>query len=173
MPALKELKEALEAQWRQNGEKYIIAIDGRKLFVRSKHSIINLLFQSGGVICAKYVTVMMMEKFEKAGYCIDPFIGKPDVCSMIEYHDEAQLYCNPEFFKYERFNTEEEAKEFVKNWEGGQLSDISFGKTWYVTYPNVVTKGLEESIKDMEKLLNLNVPLGYAYSVSNNWYGCH
>lgn len=173
MPALKELKEALEAQWRQNGEKYIIAIDGRKLFVRSKHSIINLCFQSGGVICAKYVTVMMMEKYEKDGYCIDPFKGKPDICSMIEYHDEGQLYCNPEFFKYERFSTEEEAKEFVKNWEGEQLSDISFGKTWYVTYPNVVTKGLEESIKDMEKLLNLNVPLGYAYSVSNNWMGCH
>ena len=87
--------------------------------------------------------------------------------------DEAQLYCNPKLFKFKKFNTEEEAKDFVKKWEGSQLSDISEGKSFYVVLPNKVTDVLEESIKEMEKLLNLNVPLGYAYSVSNNWYGCH
>lgn len=173
MPALKELKEVLEAEWIANDKKYIKAIDGRKLNVRSKHSIINLLFQSGGVICAKYVSVFIMEQFEKMGLCIDPFKGKPDVCSMIEYHDEQQLFCNPKFFKFETFETEEEAEAFVKSWEGAQLSDISFGKKWYVTLPNTVSEVIEVSIKRMEKLLKLNVPLGYAYAVANNWYGCH
>lgn len=86
VPALKELKSTLESQWEKNGKQFIQAIDGRKLNVRSKHSIINLLFQSGGIICAKYVSVLIMERFEKQGLCIDPFEGKPDVCSMIEYH---------------------------------------------------------------------------------------
>lgn len=173
MPALKELKEDLERQWEGNDKKFIYAIDGRKLFVRSKHSIINLLFQSGGVICAKYVSVFMMEKFEKEGHCIDPFIGKPDVCSMIEYHDEQQLYTNKSFYNFKRFNTKEEAKEFVSNWEGAQLSDISEGKVFYVVLPNKVSSTIEQSIRKMETLLNLKVPLGYAYSVANNWYGCH
>lgn len=173
MPALKELKSTLESQWEKNGKQFIQAIDGRKLNVRSKHSIINLLFQSGGIICAKYVSVFIMEKFEKQGLCIDPFEGNPDVCSMIEYHDEQQLYCNPKFFKFQTFDTEEEAKDFVKNWEGAQLSDISHGKKYYVVLPNIISNTIEEAIKDMEQILKLNVPLGYAYAVANNWYGCH
>lgn len=173
MPALKELKESLEAQWEANDKKFIYAIDGRKLFVRSKHSIINLLFQSGGVICAKYVSVLIMESFEKQGYCIDPFKGKPDVCSMIEYHDEQQLYTNPSFYSFKRFNSKEEAEDFVVKWEGAQLSDISEGKTFYVTLPNIVSQTIEKSIEKMGEMLKLNVPLGYAYAVANNWYGCH
>lgn len=173
MPALKELKIDLEEQWINNNKEFIKAIDGRKLNVRSKHSIINLLFQSGGVICAKYVSVFLMQKLEKSGYCIDPFISKPDVCSLIEYHDEQQLYCNPKLFKFKTFNTEKEAKEFKSTWKGSQLSDISEGKSLYVTLPNIVTDYLDQSIKDMEKLLKLNIPLGFDFSVSNNWYGCH
>lgn len=173
MPALKELKESLEAQWETNDKKFIYAIDGRKLFVRSKHSIINLLFQSGGVICAKYVSVFIMESFEKEGYLIDPFKGKPDVCSMIEYHDEQQLYTSPSFFSFERFDTKKDAEEFVTKWEGAQLSDISEGKTFYVALPNKISQTIEENIEKMGNLLKLNVPLGYAYSVANNWYGCH
>lgn len=173
MPALKELKEYLEAQWEANGKKFIYAIDGRKLFVRSKHSIINLLFQSGGVICAKYVSMFIMESFEKEGYCIDPFIEKPDVCSMIEYHDEQQLFTSPSFYTFKRFNTKEDAEEFVSKWEGAQLSDISEGKTFYITLPNKISQTIEEGIEKMGQLLRLNVPLGYAYAVANNWYGCH
>ena len=34
----------------------------------------------------KYVTILLMQDMEKQGYCISPFKGVPDVCSMIEYH---------------------------------------------------------------------------------------
>ncbi len=87
--------------------------------------------------------------------------------------DEQQLYCNPKLFSFKTFETKEEAEEFVNNWEGKQLSDISEGKSYYITMPSVVSINIDKSIREMEELLKLNVPLGFAYSVSNNWYGCH
>jgi hypothetical protein len=86
VPALRDLKKAVEDFWDANGKDWVPGIDGRKLNTRSKHSLINLLFQSCGVIAAKYVTVILMQDMEKKGYCTNPFKGTPDVCSMIEYH---------------------------------------------------------------------------------------
>jgi len=173
MPALKELKIAVEAFWEKTDKKYIPGIDGRKINIRSKHSIINALFQSCGVIAAKYTTVYLFEELEKLNYCIDPFIGRPDVCSMIEYHDECQLYVNPALVKYKKFNSKEEAKEFVESWEGEQLSAISEGKTWYVALPNDVSRSISSAIKRAEKDLKMNISLGFEWIVSNTWYGCH
>lgn len=49
--ALKELKEAVEEWWVKKGnKKYLPAIDGRLLSTRSKHSLLNILFQSAGAI---------------------------------------------------------------------------------------------------------------------------
>jgi hypothetical protein len=174
VPALKELKDNVERFWEQNGKEYVPGVDGRKIMIRSKHSILNALFQSAGVICAKYVTVLNMQQLEALGFCTDPFFGKPDVCSMIEYHDECQYYVSPKLVKFETFDTEEEAEAFVKNWQGeDQLSAVSHGAKWYVTLPNVVSKTISSSIKQTEKLVNLNVPLGFEFIVSNTWYGCH
>lgn len=86
VPALRDFKKAVEEFWEKNGKNYLPGIDGRKLNTRSKHSLVNLLFQSCGVIAAKYVTVLLMQEMQEMGYCVDPFIGTPDVCSMIEYH---------------------------------------------------------------------------------------
>ena len=87
MPALKELKEKVEAFWETTGKKYIIGLDNRKIFTRSKHSLLNSLFQSAGVICTKYTNIYMFDEFEKMGYCINPFKGRPDICEIIAYHD--------------------------------------------------------------------------------------
>lgn len=86
VPALRDLKKNLEKFWEENGKNYVPGIDGRKLNTRSKHSLINLIFQSCGVVAAKYVTVFLMQDMEKQGLCTDPFKGTPEVCSMIEYH---------------------------------------------------------------------------------------
>ena len=90
-PSLKQLKEDKDKEWLASGKKYIISIDGRRINIRSQHSILNALLQSAGVICAKYITVMMFQEFEEQGFCIDVFKGKPDIAPMIEYHDENQL----------------------------------------------------------------------------------
>lgn len=86
VPALRDLKKNLEKFWETNGKNYVPGIDGRKLHTRSKHSLINLIFQSCGVVAAKYVTVFLMQDMERQGLCTDPFKGTPEVCSMIEYH---------------------------------------------------------------------------------------
>lgn len=176
VPALRDLKKAVEKHWESNDKKWIAGIDGRKLNARSKHSIINLLFQSCGVIAAKYVTVLLMEDMEKQGYCTNPFEGKPDVCSMIEYHDENQLLTSPKFYKFETFKTEEEAKSFSKEWDRskGDLSAIGHSdKGYYIALPNIVSKGVQDAITKTEEILNLNVGLGFEWVVGKNWFQCH
>lgn len=174
-PALNSLKKNLEKYWESKDKKFVLGIDGRKIRTRSKHSLLNALFQSGGVIFAKYVSVYLMQMMEQKGLCIDPFIGKPDICSMIEYHDEQDMYANPKLFKFQVFNSEEEAKEFVKNWTGGQLSAISEGKNgkYFVSLPGVVSEGIEESMKIVREKLKISVDMGFEYMLGNNWYECH
>src|SRR5690606_8387134 len=116
-PALKELKTDVERGWVQTGKTYIIGIDGRKIRTRSQHSLLTALFQSAGVIAAKYTTVYSFQMLEEQGYCISPFEGKPDVCSMIEYHDEAQLAVKSGLIKFQTFDSKEEAEAFVENYK--------------------------------------------------------
>lgn len=174
-PALKQLRDKAEEYWESTDKKFVLGIDGRKINIRSKHSILNALFQSAGVIYAKYVSVLMMEKLEKNhNLCIDPFISKPDICSMIEYHDEQDMYANPKLFKFEIFETKEVAEKFVEKWEGRQLSAIGKGKKGYfVCLPNAVSTSIEDSMKEVEKGLKLNVPMGFEYMLGRNWYECH
>lgn len=174
-PALKELKDKAEDFWEKTGKKYIIGIDGRKIFIRSKHSIINFLFQSAGVICAKYVTCFIEQELREQGFMTDPFKGDPDFCSMIEYHDEAQFYANPSLVELKYFTTEEKCNEFISNWSGKQLSNVYKGKDglYQIGMPNPLSVAIENSIRKTEKLLNLNVSLGFTWDVGNNWYECH
>ena len=174
-PALNSLKKNLEKYWESKDKKFVLGIDGRKIRTRSKHSLLNALFQSGGVIFAKYVSVYLMQKMEEQGYCIDPFIGKPDICSMIEYHDEQDMYANPKLFQFQLFDSEEEAKSFVKNWTGDQLSAISEGKNgkYFVSLPSPVSRGIEDSMEIVKEKLNISVDMGFEYMLGNNWYECH
>ena len=165
----------MEDFWEGKNQEYLISIDRRKINTRSKHSLLNTLFQSAGVIVAKYSTVFMLEKLEKMGYCISPFDGKPDVISMIEYHDEAQLAVNPKLLSFKTFDTEEEAKIFVNEnkIENYSISTISHGKKYYVCMPNDVSKAIEDGVKQASELLKLNVPLGIEWVVGKNWSQCH
>lgn len=174
VPALKQLKDNLTKHWEANDKKWIQGIDGRKIMVRSPHSLLNFLFQSGGVISAKYTTIFLMQELELLGYNIDPFISQPSVCEMISYHDEAQLAVKNGIMKFETFNTKEEAENFKNNWQGeGQLSNIKEGSKWYVTLPNPISLSLEKATKKTEDTLKLQFELAFEYDVHRNWYGCH
>lgn len=173
-PALKELKQAVENYWISTGKKFVLGVDGRKILVRSQHALLNSLFQSAGIIFAKYVTVLHAQKMEEKNLCINPFEGDPDICSMIEYHDEQDMYLKPKHLSFKTFNTKEEAEEFVENWQGGQLSEIGEGiKGYYIALPNVVSIGLEEAVKEVTDILKIKVPMGFEYMVGNNWFQCH
>ena len=173
MLPLKMFKQDLELEWEKNGKEYIIGIDGRKLRTRSRHSLLNVIFQSTGVICAKYVAVFLMEELERQGLGVDPFVAKPDVCSMIEYHDEQQLAVNPKLIKFKMFETKEEAEEFIAKWEGSQLSALGHGKKYYVALPNQVSSAILKACKRVEELLELKFELGIEWMVGRNWAECH
>lgn len=174
VPPLKQLKENLERHWETNSKVWIKGIDGRKIFTRSKHSLLNSLFQSGGVICAKYVNIYSMQILEEKGHKIDCFESQVSVNEMIAYHDECQLFIDKSLVKFEKFQSEDKAKEFVENWKGNQLSAIAEGANgFYITYPNDVSQAINDSIRKVETELKLSVPLGFEYIVHKNWYGCH
>ena len=91
VPALKELKERVENFWKKTGKQYILGIDGRKLFVRSQHSLVNLLFQSAGAICVKYTIVGICKRLEELGMLGHPLLDSEEdtlnkVYMMIVYH---------------------------------------------------------------------------------------
>lgn len=84
---LKTLKDAVTKAWQKRGKQYVVGIDGRKIMTRSQHSLLNALFQSGGVVCAKYTTVFLYQLLEDQGLKCDPFTySQLDMCGMIEYH---------------------------------------------------------------------------------------
>jgi len=56
---LKILKERLEQHWAMNGKKWIRGIDGRRIMCRSKHSLVNFLFQSCGALSMSYSWLFM------------------------------------------------------------------------------------------------------------------
>jgi len=173
MLPLKMLKDNLLLHWEKNDKKYIRGIDGRKIRARSPHSLLNALFQSAGVICAKYTTIFLMEELEREGLNTDVFVGEPDVCSMIEYHDEAQLLLNRGLVKFKTFETEQEAKDFISLWQGEQLSAIAHGKKYYIALPNPVSRAIKRATDRVEKLLNLQFELGIEWIVGANWAQCH
>lgn len=64
---LKSCLDTTKKEWESNRKKYIKGLDGRKLFVRSSHSIGNLLFQNAGVTCAKRAAVWWDRQVQKEG----------------------------------------------------------------------------------------------------------
>lgn len=173
---LSDLKEAVTKVWQERGKKFVVGVDGRKIMTRSQHSLLNALFQSGGVICAKYTTVFIYQLLEEQGYNCNPFEhSELDMCGMIEYHDECQLAVNPKLIPLKVFDTEEQYKDFVSNWKGEQLgaeTHYQSGKIC-IALPNPVSLAIEKAIKMAEKETRLKVPLGMEYIVHKNWYGCH
>lgn len=84
-PALKQLKEDLEEEYKNKG--YLAAIDGRPLTIRYKHAIINTLFQSCGAISVKMAMCYFTKTVKDAGLNAQ-ILGV--------FHDEMQIECTPE-----------------------------------------------------------------------------
>ena len=173
---LSDLREEVGKVWKRRGSKFVVGIDGRKINTRSQHSLLNALFQSGGVINAKYTTVFLFEWLEDRGYKCDPFVYQDlDCCGMIEYHDECQLAVKPELVELKKFESEEDYKNFLSNWNGKQLGSettLRSGKIC-IAMPSVISEAVQYGIDQAEKHTNLKVALGFEYVVANNWYNCH
>ena len=198
---LKELKDALQQQWEKNGKRYIIGIDGRRVPTRSAHAILNSLFQSGGVICAKRAMVLHDVALKEAGLSVDFFVDdwkNMEWCQqMIAYHDEAQLEASAKSFKFKTFDTKEEAQAFKDDQvatTGCVWSDISAGKDgkFFVAYCRAGELAVQcvsqagafyrTEPEDMAKLPKSDyrryvspqaLDLTAGYIVNKNWAACH
>ena len=67
VPALKALREDTERFWESTGKLFVIAGDGRRLMARSKHSLLNLLFQSLGSLSMKYSYILACQELDRIG----------------------------------------------------------------------------------------------------------
>lgn len=93
---LKNLKDKVEEFWLSSGNKeWIPGVDGRRLYSRSQHSLINLLFQSTGAIIVDYALALFDQRM--GGLTIDE-MGRPyynykgmAVKRVLYVHDEFQV----------------------------------------------------------------------------------
>lgn len=172
VPALKELKEKVEKAWTASGKTFIKGLDGRKLVTRSKHSLINVLFQSGGAIAAKWSTVRLAQHMENQGILGDPLKHTkedPKVWFMIHVHDEQQLAVHPSLLQVTNYPTEEDAKANCPPSCG-----IGHGKKgYYTTGRTAPIECIAAGIEDAKNELSLRVDLGFEYISGRSWGACH
>jgi hypothetical protein len=175
------LKENTTQTWEKTGKKYVVGLDGRKIPTRAAHSIINSLFQSGGVICAKRVMVECWREYKKRGWDLDFFrdnwYNKPYVQQMIAYHDEAQAEVSKSLVKWKKFATEDDARAFQKEqkslgvyWSEPVHSEGKEGV--FIAYSDA-TQIVWESVNKVSKDLKLNVPLAIEFIYGKTWRDCH
>ena len=199
---LARLKEKLNAFWVNTGKQYVLGIDGRKVPTRSAHAILNSLFQSGGVICAKRAMVIYDDLIEEEGLAVDFFVddwkNKDFVQQMIAYHDEAQLEVSRNLVEFKWFSKEslgwvqvDDEKEQKKinaeclakanEWkhnkeqETGQIwANVHESPKggWFTAYSRAGELASLAVIKAGE-YYKLNVQLTAGYDVGSSWASCH
>lgn len=170
------LLEKLTLYWETTGnKKFIPGIDGRKVPIRSKSALINFLFQSAGVICAKRAMVihhrMLKAKNLIVNFWKDDWKNSTFVQQLIAYHDEAQSEMDKSLVKWKMFATEEEAKVFKKDNSG--WSEVGHSdKGYYVGWCEAGVL-IQQAVKDTSRYYNLNITLAADYIMGRNWAECH
>lgn len=65
---LKGRREALEKFWEATGKRFIYGLDGRKVYTRSKHSLLNAYQQNGGAALFDLVGILLHWQLVKKGW---------------------------------------------------------------------------------------------------------
>jgi DNA polymerase I-like protein with 3'-5' exonuclease and polymerase domains len=173
---LAALKDALTKYWEtKGGKKFILGIDGRKIMTRSKHSLVNALFQGAGVTCAKRSMVYQDVEFRKRNISVDFWLedwkNKPYIQQLIAYHDEAQFEMKHKLLTYKRFEDEVACKEWIASQEDEWLV-LHTEKGWFAAYSEVFAI-CRESVVKTSKAYKLNVQLGIDPQLGLQWASCH
>jgi len=175
---LADLKEKLKQYWEGVGKKkFILGLDGRKVPTRSSHAILNSLFQSAGVICAKRAMVIHDKLLKNNNLAVDFFVddwkNKVFAQQLIAYHDEAQMEVSRSLVQFKMFETKDQAQEF-KDAQNVVWSDISESPRggYYVAYslPGALAA---QAVHEAGRYYKLNVDLTAGYIVNKDWAGCH
>ena len=126
-PGLGLLREDVIKAYRKNG--WIRGLDGRRLYPRSEHSALNMLFQSAGSIIVKTATCFMWQMFEEAG--IAQYVRQ-----VLHMHDEIQFEVRREYADQVKAIIE---KAWIKAGEFYNLNvpivgDVKMGRNWAETH---------------------------------------
>lgn len=187
---LKGRKEALEKFWELTGKRFIYGLDGRKIYTRSKHSLLNAYQQNGGASLFDLVGILLHWQLIRKGWY------DQGVRRTIYYHDEYQLEVPFSFKKVWEFNTIAEADAFVAQMESkgrvidghdykkpkvdangdkikGEFDPIlnANGKIQIIYCPvgEMVVKCVEQAAKMMKSPVHITG----AYLTGMNWGDCH
>ena len=156
-------RRQLITQWHKNSKKYIIGPDGRPIYTKSEHSVLNFMFQHTGALAMKWAMCKAYDEINKRGL---------DAQGLIRYHDEEQWQQAKQEIKAKVFKTQEEVQEFKKK------SNRIFSNTREVDgklvlyYSEVGEIGVK-SIIWAGQALKFNVPLNAEYQVGRDWAECH
>lgn len=193
---LKKLKERLQRYWEDiGGKQFILGIDGRKVPTRSQHAILNSLFQSAGVICAKRAMVIMDRLIKGSQLHIDFFKDdwqQKEFCAQLcAYHDEAQSEVSKGLVKFKTFRYEDsldvkesegihkrmkalvQGKKDQLQKDGSIWSDISHTDTHYYIAHSIVGEIASRAVKLAGEYYKLKVDLTAGYVIGRNWAECH
>lgn len=88
LPALGKLVKAIEQTLATR--KYLKGLDGRKLYVRSKHAALNTLLQSAGAVLMKQALVLLKQSLDAEGLTLNK-----DYAFVANVHDEWQIEVLP------------------------------------------------------------------------------
>jgi hypothetical protein len=176
---LKLLRDDLEEYWVATGKKYIRGIDGRKIFTRSKHSLVNALFQSCGSIIMFLSACYMYDMLKRRGL-LDQGVDR-----LAFVHDEFQYEVPDELIELvatfeikikDDEDSDKEAKEEAKAYvdpDGRLLSNPHrVGNHYEVYYCQVGELG-NLSLNKAGEFLNMPLPFGATYDIGLNLAETH
>ena len=162
---LKAVKEYVEGYWERSGKKYIRGIDGRKIYTRSKSSLVNALFQSCGSLIMFLSGLFMYDALKREG-----LIDK-GVVRLAFVHDEYQYEVPNDLIETYSFETKEEAEAF--SIEGKLLSNVAKVDEKFVRYYSRVGVLGDWSLQQAGKYFKLPLPFNAAYDIGNNLAETH
>lgn len=186
------LKQRLELYWEKIGQKkFILGLDGRKIYTRSKSALINYLFQSGGVICTKRASVILDRMLKARGlicdFWKDDYRNRSFAQLMVAYHDECQIEITPDLITHKMFPVTEWEYDKKGNPFSSvvlqQIKDFCVENVGWST-PHQTSEGYElsysivgalalQAVGQAGQYYKLNVPLTAEYAVGANWRDCH
>lgn len=177
---LKLCKEALENFWELTGKRYIYGMDGRKIWTRSKHSLLNAYFQNGGAALFDLVGILFHWEIIKRGWY------QEDVRRIIYYHDELQVEVPEKFKDLRYFDTKEEAQRYAEEKvKEGYIFDGHYYKAGAIVSEPVAGNGKfpllrcpvgELAVKCVEracKMMKLPVKITGEYLTGYSWADAH
>ena len=177
---LKAARENLEQYWMMSGKKYVMGIDGRKIFTRSKHSLMNSLFQSTGAIIIDFAGCWADEMITKEGL---------DAQRWGVFHDEYQYYHSKNEVEIatsagtaesglvdvdgKPIKRKNDPFKPVQEREGKLYSAPVWENNAWTQYYSKAGELIARGMEAAGRYYNMNLPFPGEYMVGKDWSECH